>query len=161
MIEAPRHELPAKGRCPDVSRGWHDVPAVSATGSLAGDPERGHAPRVGSPLDNGAGKQCPLVCSGDPCPAAGLGAVLRKTNAAAVTLWIPGYFCYPVLSLVRQLPVRFRFYPVLDDLSPDWDRIDVEPAGPDEAQAFLLVHFFRFPGTYSRQELSASVRGWF
>src|SRR5713226_6460498 len=109
-------------------RGWHDVPAVSAIGSLAGDPEREHAPRVGSPPDNGAGKQCPLVCSGDPCPAAGLGAVLRKTDAAAVTLWIPGYFCYPVLSLVRQLPVRCRFYSILEDLSPDWDRIYVERA---------------------------------
>jgi len=87
-----------------------------------------------------------LFARGTYALTAGLGAVLRKTNAAAVTLWIPGYFCYPVLSLVRQLPVRFRFYPVLDDLSPDWDRIDVEPTGPDEAQAFLLVHFFGFPG---------------
>lgn len=106
----------------------------------------GMRPASGARWTTGPASSVHLFARGTYALAAGLDAVLRKTDAGAVALWIPGYFCYPVLSLVRHLPVRLRFYPVLDDLSPDWDRMDVEPAGTDEAQAFLLVHFFGFPG---------------
>src|SRR5260370_5871414 len=87
-----------------------------------------------------------LFARGTHALAAGVDAVLRKTKATALTLWTPGYFCYPVLSLVRQLPVRLRFYPVLEDLSPDWDHIDPPAIAADHGQVFLLVHFFGFPG---------------
>src|SRR5260370_1755993 len=86
-----------------------------------------------------------LFARGTHALTAGVDAVLRKTKATALTLWVPGYFCYPVLSLVRQLPVRLRFYPVLEDLSPDWDHIDPPAIAADQAQEFLLVHFFGFP----------------
>lgn len=91
-----------------------------------------------------------LFARGTHALTAGIDAVLRKTKASALTLWVPGYFCYPVLSLVCQLPVRLRFYPVLEDLSPDWDHIDPSAIAADQAQAFLLVHFFGFPGPASQ-----------
>ena len=37
---------------------------------------------------------------------------------------IPDYICDVVLHPLKSLGLKYQFYPVLDDLSPNWDELE-------------------------------------
>jgi DegT/DnrJ/EryC1/StrS aminotransferase family len=77
--------------------------------------------------------------------AAGIEAIGRSLGSPALTVWVPDYFCNEALDLVRRAEVALRFYPVREDLSPDWERFAESPAADGNAQVLVLVHYFGFP----------------
>lgn len=85
--------------------------------------------------------------SGRYCLAAGIQALRRVTNEEMVTVWIPGYFCNEALDPLRDLPVAVRFYPVREDLTPDWSLLEKWAARESGLKVFVLVHYFGFPNT--------------
>ena len=77
--------------------------------------------------------------------AAGAEAVRRRAGSERVTVWVPDYFCNEALDPLRCLPVALRFYPILEDLTPDWPVIESSIANQSEPHVFMLVHYFGFP----------------
>lgn len=57
-------------------------------------------------------------------------------------LWVPDYFCNATLDPVRRTGAMLHFYPVTEDLRPDWTACDAQDSPCD---LFLLAHFFGFP----------------
>jgi len=70
---------------------------------------------------------------------------MKYTNAASITLWVPGYFCNSALISSRRLPVNIKFYRNCASLSPDWDALENAVKGESNPQILILVHYFGFP----------------
>jgi perosamine synthetase len=85
--------------------------------------------------------------------AAGVETVRKAARSDRVTVWIPGYFCDEALDPLRRLPVDLRFYPVLEDLSPDWSAISERHAELPSAQILVLVHYFGFPNATNQAKI--------
>lgn len=66
------------------------------------------------------------------------------TGQPSITVWLPDFFCNASLIPLRNMGVRFQFYPLTDLMSPDLDacRTLADETRPD---LFLLVHFFGRP----------------
>ena len=77
--------------------------------------------------------------------ASGIDAVRRHAKSGSVTVWLPGYFCNEALEPLRSLPLVMRFYPMQDDLSPDWHVLEKWASSDSVPQIFVLVHYFGFP----------------
>jgi dTDP-4-amino-4,6-dideoxygalactose transaminase len=77
--------------------------------------------------------------------AAGIEAVRRATEETSITIWFPDYFCNEALDLVRCLPVAVKFYPIREDLTPDWPVLEECAASQPGAHVLVLVHYFGFP----------------
>ena len=56
---------------------------------------------------------------------------------------IPDYICDVVLHPLKSLGLKHQFYPVLDDLSPNWD--ELEKIVRVNSIAILMVHYFGQP----------------
>lgn len=95
--------------------------------------------------DNGGGNVSHVYWRGSFALAAGVEAVRKAAGADHATVWIPGYFCNEALDPIRRLPMTLRFYPVLADLTPDWEALKKLGEGKSGAQVFVLVHYFGFP----------------
>ena len=76
--------------------------------------------------------------------AAGVNAWRRAQGAAAVTLWVPDYFCNEALEPLRTATVSLRFYPIREDLTPDYGFLEDALPLAAHPQVFLLVHYFGF-----------------
>ena len=65
-------------------------------------------------------------------------------DEAAPVFWLPDYFCNQSTAPVRDAGARLVFYPIGDDLEPDWAACDrlADAGAPD---IFILVHFFGRP----------------
>ena len=77
--------------------------------------------------------------------ASGIETLRLERKAQNVRVWIPGYFCNEALDVLRTRGVELRFYPVQEDLSPDWDSVQPNAPAPDTLHVFVLVHYFGFP----------------
>lgn len=78
--------------------------------------------------------------------AAGIQAAQKTIGSRTATVWIPSYFCDEALGPIRGLKAVLRFYPVREDLSPDWEALEGWLRDEGEApQVFVLVHYFGFP----------------
>jgi hypothetical protein len=77
--------------------------------------------------------------------AAGIEILRQERGTRNVHVWIPGYFCNEALEVLRNQDVVFDFYPVREDLRPDWDAIQPEAPQANTLHVFLLVHYFGFP----------------
>ena len=77
--------------------------------------------------------------------AVGIETLRQERGVRSVHLWIPGYFCNEALDVLRERDVVFEFYPVREDLGPDWDAIQAEAPKANTLSVFLLVHYFGFP----------------
>ena len=66
-------------------------------------------------------------------------AVLQKDRK--IGLLLPGYFCGPSLRYLRNIRVNLKFYPLTDDLTPDYSFIK-ESLVKNKIDIFLLVHYF-------------------
>jgi hypothetical protein len=56
---------------------------------------------------------------------------------------IPDYICEVILHPLVQLGIRYQYYPLKGDLSPDW--IELERKTIKESKAILMVHYFGQP----------------
>lgn len=73
-------------------------------------------------------------------------ALWRGSRApeAAVTVWLPDYFCNASLTVLRKTGAKLLFYPVTEAMEPDYSicRKMSDAASPD---IFVLVHYFGKP----------------
>lgn len=66
------------------------------------------------------------------------------TDNSTSNIWIPNYFCDEPLSLLRADKPNFYFYPIKDNLTPDWEKC-YEKASKSKISIFILVHYFGKP----------------
>jgi dTDP-4-amino-4,6-dideoxygalactose transaminase len=75
-----------------------------------------------------------------------LGAVVaaHKDGNPAPRLWLPDFFCNQSAWVARQVGAEITFYPIGEDLAPDWPVCHylAKTSPPD---IFLQVHYFGFP----------------
>jgi hypothetical protein len=67
----------------------------------------------------------------------------KKKNTGVV--WLPDYYCNDTLTPLRTQEITLRFYPVLRNLTPDWNSIEDQIKLNGIADIFILVHYFGFP----------------
>ncbi len=67
----------------------------------------------------------------------------RKKNSGIV--WVPDYFCNEALAHIRSIDIRFHFYPIKENLEPDWDEVEYEIDRIGSPDIFIIVHYFGFP----------------
>ncbi len=65
----------------------------------------------------------------------------RAIEDRPATVWLPDYFCNQSTLPVRQAGAELVFYPVKEDLSPDWLRCR-ELSTTRTPDLFVLVHYF-------------------
>jgi len=86
-----------------------------------------------------------LYWQGRLAMAAGIEAVRKASRADSVIVWIPDYFCNEALEPLRTLPFKLKFYPIREDLTPDWSKIETRANHNHSVQVFILVHYFGIP----------------
>jgi hypothetical protein len=59
-------------------------------------------------------------------------------------LWLPAYFCQQSTLPARAAGAMIRFYPIKEDLTPDWQACR-EMAEAEKPALFFIVHYFGFP----------------
>lgn len=69
---------------------------------------------------------------------------LRVSNNQFATLWLPDYYCNSSLAPLRELGVKFVFYPITHALAPDYDACQ-RLALDNPVDLFVLTHFFGDP----------------
>jgi len=62
-------------------------------------------------------------------------------------VWFPSYFCEDALQRLRDKNIRILFYPVKNNLAPDFDKFQ---ANIRKGSVFVLVHYFGFPNDLAR-----------
>lgn len=116
---------------PRLGHLFEALTAPESNGELWIDGRQGYVPRI--------------YRRGSLALAAGIEAVRKSANVSAITVWVPGYFCNEPLDEVRHLSVKLKFYPVREDLTPDWEKLSELARLSPEVQIFVLVHYFGFP----------------
>ena len=71
-------------------------------------------------------------------------AVTALSGGGRARLWLPAYICTEAVAPFRKGPFQLLFYPLTDDLAPDWDWLD--RARPQSGDVLVLVHYFGFAG---------------
>lgn len=65
-------------------------------------------------------------------------------------IYCPEYFCEEAMGPLRKIPAQIRFYPVQEDLQPDWDRLmSMRNKGSGKA-ILIIVHYFGFPNNVDK-----------
>ncbi len=63
-------------------------------------------------------------------------------------IWFPAYICDELIEIFRRhWGGALRFYDIKDDLTPNWDSIDLKVSTKDVMSIFVLVHYFGFPNS--------------
>ena len=91
--------------------------------------------------------------------SAGIQAVGKMSAMERVTVWCPGYFCNEALSPLRKLPLVLKFYPIREDLSPDWSALEELCRYESGVQIFIIVHYFGFPNAISKARAFCDLYG--
>ena len=99
---------------------------------------------------HGSGRVARVYGSGRDALSAAVQATERATGQKKLTVWFPAYFCNEGLAPLRELEVDIKFYPVCEDLSPDWTILEGLVARERAGQIFVLVHYFGFPNDLER-----------
>ena len=105
------------------------------------------------------GGVCHVYRAGRLALAAGIDAVRRARGAGTVTVLVPGYFCNEALEPLRRLRITLEFYPIRDDLSPDWEAISAASHSRGGPAALLLVHYFGIPGATAEASVFCGRHG--
>ena len=56
---------------------------------------------------------------------------------------LPDYICDVVLHPMDQLGIKYKYYPINDNLNPNWD--ELENIVDEKTKALLMVHYFGQP----------------
>ena len=59
------------------------------------------------------------------------------------SLLIPEYICDSIIQPIENLGLRYKYYPILDNLEPDWEKLEKSIDADDIA--ILMVHYFGQP----------------
>ena len=94
---------------------------------------------------HGSGRVVRVYGSGRDALFAAVQAIERETGQKNVTVWFPAYFCNEALGPLRESEVNIVFYPVCEDLRPDWAMLEGLVGRERAGQIFVLVHYFGFP----------------
>src|SRR3989304_7970413 len=94
---------------------------------------------------DGSGRVARVYSSGRDALSAAVQAIGRAKGQKKLAVWFPAYFCNEALAPLRELEVDLKFYPVCEDLSPDWTILEGLVAHERAGQIFVLVHYFGFP----------------
>jgi dTDP-4-amino-4,6-dideoxygalactose transaminase len=79
---------------------------------------------------------------------------IKKTDN--LNIWFPDYFCNSVIVPISEEGVKIVFYPIAENLVPDWDRCNkmVAVSKPD---LFILVHYFGIPSDSTAAEKFCNI----
>ncbi len=96
---------------------------------------------------------------GSAALAAAIKSTLDSSGASCGVVWIPDYFCNEALGFARSLPVKIRFYPVLENLFPNWSVFEDWLKQETGLQILVLVHYFGFPNDTQTAQNFCAQRG--
>jgi hypothetical protein len=71
-------------------------------------------------------------------------------------IWLPDYFCNDATAPLRTAGHALVFYPVAEDLRPDWTACEAMDDAPD---MFVLVHYFGWPAEAIPARAFCDARG--
>ena len=71
------------------------------------------------------------------------GYIRERLSGNEGALYVPSYICVQAVAPLVSGVQDIRYYPVLEDLAPDWNWLESEHM--PEKSALLLVHYFGFP----------------
>jgi len=91
--------------------------------------------------------------------AAGIKAIQKARKADRLTVLAPDFFCDDALENVRQLPAKLKFYPIQEDLTPNWIVLEDWIKRSKGVQVFILVHYFGFPNVSTEARLFCDKHG--
>jgi len=74
----------------------------------------------------------------------GVAEILDKRDKKNGQVWLPDYFCNEPLAPLRKKEINLHFYPIKNDLSPDWDKLEAMTIKYGPPDVFILVHYFGF-----------------
>jgi len=66
---------------------------------------------------------------------------IAASRGGTPSVWFPDYFCESALSSVRRSGAQVAFYPITNNLMPDWNTCR-EMAVRQRPDLFVLVHYF-------------------
>jgi len=113
----------------------------------------------GTDVWSGANWDVRLYRRGAAAFAAGLEVAGGRIGVQRVRLWVPDYVCEDLLELLPGDLTESCFYPVSQDLSPDWSWIKAHHEPFDGLEVFVLVHYFGFPNTAGKASAFCRERG--
>ena len=99
---------------------------------------------------DGSGRVARVYGSGRDALSAAVQAIGRAKGQKKLAVWFPAYFCNEALAPLRELEVDIEFYPVCEDLSPNWAMLEGLAGREQATQIFVLVHYFGFPNDVGR-----------
>jgi dTDP-4-amino-4,6-dideoxygalactose transaminase len=71
----------------------------------------------------------------------------RLSGSAALTIWLPDFFCNESLALLREIGANIVFYPIDENNHPATDQLPTVTTA-NRPDLFLLVHYFGDPTPY-------------
>ena len=69
----------------------------------------------------------------------------EEIRGSNFSIWVPSYFCNESLYLLRLTKIKLVFYPIKENLEPDYDSFNKLKNDNGKPDIFLLVHFFGKP----------------
>jgi dTDP-4-amino-4,6-dideoxygalactose transaminase len=87
-----------------------------------------------------------------------LAAYLVGAGHTAKTLLVPSYVCIEAIAPMPAIGQRVVYYPVADDLTPDWAWLEANAATGE--CVLLLVHYFGFANDVESAQTVCQRRGW-
>lgn len=89
--------------------------------------------------------ECAIWLSRSGWSLALLSNLRLQKSKVKINIWIPDYFCNSSLLLLRKTNCNLIFYPVQENMEPDYKNFKdlVASAGPPDI--FLIVHYFGKP----------------
>jgi hypothetical protein len=67
-------------------------------------------------------------------------------------IWVPDYFCNQSLQLLRDENFPIYFYPINENLMPDWEKCKIQ-AKTTIPDIFILVHYFGLPSDLDQAKI--------
>jgi dTDP-4-amino-4,6-dideoxygalactose transaminase len=117
-------------------------------------------PTTGQPwIEKLSGKSVQFFSRGMWAMEEGVTAILDKRGKKNGQVWLPDYFCNEALIPLRLKEVSLYFYPIRKDLSPDWDRIELEVNRSGWPDVFILVHYFGFTNCLDESKVFCDKHG--
>ena len=85
----------------------------------------------------------------------------KQKSEEKVIVWIPDYFCNASLNILRETAYEIVFYPILENLEPDFSSFKEMVQSNGSPDIFLLVHYFGKPTPVSRSiEFCSNNGAW-
>ena len=70
----------------------------------------------------------------------------RKVKTQGIiNIWVPDYFCNESLNILRLIDCKIIFYPILENLEPDYPKLNTLVNDKGIPDLFIHVHYFGIP----------------